>query len=75
MALSIQAGTEAKGLCCWGGCCGCGAEAEEEEEGKEGLGMDSRLGARDVLGVVRIFEVRVSMVGEFTSDVTERAGF
>lgn len=68
IALSIQAGTGSEGLCCGGGGCGRGAE-EEEEEGREGLGMDARLGARGVIG-----EVGGSMMGEFTRNVTGGAG-
>lgn len=71
MALSIQAGTGSEGLCCWGSGCECGAEEEEEEEeGKEGLGMDARLGAKGVLDEVEIFDAEALMVDEFPGDIT-----
>lgn len=64
MALSIQAGTGSDGLCCW--VSGCERRAAEEEEvGKDGLGMDARLGAESVLEEVEIFDARVLSVAEF----------
>lgn len=75
MALSIQAGTGSERLCCAVGSCERGAEEEEEEEdGKEGLGMDAQLGARDVLVEVGTFKVGGLTVGKFTCNVAEGAG-
>lgn len=75
MALSIQAGTGSEGLCCWVSGCERGAEEEEEEEdGKEGLGMDARLGAKGVFDEVEIFDAGASMVDEFPCDITEGVG-
>lgn len=75
MALSIQAGTGSERLCCGGDSCERGAEEEEEEEeGKEGLGMDAQLGARDVLVEVGTFKVGGLTVGKFTCNVAEGPG-
>lgn len=71
MALSIQAGTGSEGLCCWVSGCERGAE---EEDGKEGLGMDARLGAKGVFDEVEIFDAGALMVDEFPCDINEGVG-
>lgn len=79
MALSIQAGTGSDGLCCWVSGCERRAEEEEEEEdeeevGKEGAGMDARLGAEGVLEEVEIFDTGALLVDEFPCDITHGVG-